>query len=330
MFCNRRVKGSAFHAAILLLAIAASACAQKGESNETLGDKFSPKPATIGGARIDLPATSDKPDFRAGSVKFIGTATVLIEYAGMTILTDPNFLHKGEHVHLGYGLTSDRLTDPAVDFEKLPKIDLVLLSHMHEDHFDKFVQEKMPKTTPIVTTAGAARELEKLGFVNLYPLDTWSNLTVTRNDATLRISAMPARHGPPVVSATLPETMGSMLEFQPASSKTAYRMYISGDTLVYDDIRKIPELYPEIDLALLHLGGTRILNAVLVTMDAEQGMKMLEIVAPQHAVPIHYNDYTVFKSPIEDFETLVRDAGWQEKVTILRHGQSYKFEGRSR
>jgi hypothetical protein len=39
---------------------------------------------------------------RAGSVQFIGTATVLLRYGGLTILTDPNFLHKGDHVHLGY------------------------------------------------------------------------------------------------------------------------------------------------------------------------------------------------------------------------------------
>lgn len=330
MFGYRHGKGTVYHAALLLLAIATSACAQNSGSNETLGDKLGSKPATVDGTRIVLPTIPGKPDFSAGTVRFIGTATVLIEYAGMTILTDPNFLHKGQHVHLGYGLTSERLTDPAVEFDELPSIDLVLLSHMHEDHFDKLVQEKLPKATPIVTTAGAARELEKLGFVNLYPLDAWSSLTIARNDATLRISAMPARHGPPVVSATLPETMGSMLEFQPSKDKTAYRMYISGDTLVYDDINKIPQMYPDIDLALLHLGGTRILNAVLVTMDAEQGMKMLEIVAPRHAVPIHYNDYTVFKSPVEDFEKRVRDAGWQEKVTILKHGQRYVFKGRPR
>lgn len=330
MFMDQLLKKATHGAIVLLLAMAATASAQGGASNETLGDKLEPKPATVGDSTIVLPPMSGSPDFSRGSVKFIGTATVLIEYAGMTILTDPNFLHKGQHVHLGYGLTSKRLTDPAVEFEALPAIDLVLLSHMHEDHFDKLVQKKLPRTTPIVTTAGAARELEKLGFVNLYPLNAWSGLTVTRNGATLRISAMPARHGPPVVSGTLPETMGSMLEFQPAEGKTAYRMYISGDTLVYEDIEKIPKQYPDIDLALLHLGGTRILNMVLVTMDAEQGMKMLEMVAPRHAIPIHYNDYTVFKSPIEDFEKRVRDAGWKEKITILKHGQSYPFKGRSR
>ncbi|HEY0380461.1 MAG TPA: hypothetical protein VGC87_26345 [Pyrinomonadaceae bacterium] len=60
-------------------------------------------------------------DFSAGSIFFVGTATVILRYAGFTILTDPNFLHAGDHVHLGYGLTAERLTNPAIELEDLPR-----------------------------------------------------------------------------------------------------------------------------------------------------------------------------------------------------------------
>ena len=46
-----------------------------------------------------LPAGNEKPDFEHGSIYFVGTATVIIRYAGFTILTDPNFLHAGLPVH---------------------------------------------------------------------------------------------------------------------------------------------------------------------------------------------------------------------------------------
>lgn len=45
--------------------------------------------------------------------------------------TQPNFLHAGDHVHLGPGVSSTRRTDPSVDLHDLPRIDLVLLSHYH-------------------------------------------------------------------------------------------------------------------------------------------------------------------------------------------------------
>jgi hypothetical protein len=53
-----------------------------------------------------------------GSIFFVGNATVILSYAGFTILTDPNFLHRGDHVHLGYGMTAACRTDPALEPER--------------------------------------------------------------------------------------------------------------------------------------------------------------------------------------------------------------------
>src|SRR3982750_1797203 len=92
-----------------------------------------------------LPAGNETPDLASGSVFFVGTATVILRYGGFTILTDPNFLHAGDHVHLGYGLTAARLTNPAIEIEDLPPLDFCVLSHYHGDHFDHIVEEKLQK-----------------------------------------------------------------------------------------------------------------------------------------------------------------------------------------
>ena len=62
-------------------------------------------------------------DYSAGSIFFVGAATVILRYAGFTILTDPNFLHADNHAHLGYGLTAERLTEPALEIEDPPPLD---------------------------------------------------------------------------------------------------------------------------------------------------------------------------------------------------------------
>jgi L-ascorbate metabolism protein UlaG (beta-lactamase superfamily) len=264
-------------------------------------------------------------DLRSGSIFFVGTATVIIRYAGFTILTDPNFLHAGDHVHLGYGLHSERLTNPAIDIEDLPPLDLVLLSHLHGDHFDRVAEEKLDKTVPIVTTPHAARYLEGKGFRPPTALKTWDSLLVRKGDARLRITATPGTHAPGPLRKVLPPVMGSMLEFAGAEGSVQLRMYITGDTLLYDRLKEIPERYPEIDLALLHLGGTRVLG-LLVTMDAKQGVEAMKLIDPRMAVPIHYNDYTVFKSPLDDFKKAITEAGLEERVRYLAHGETYEFE----
>lgn len=273
--------------------------------------------------RLALPA-APAGAIAESSIFFVGTATVILRHAGFTVLTDPNFLHKGDHVHLGYGLTSRRLTSPAIDIDDLPPIDLVVLSHLHEDHFDRLVAERLDKALPIITTPSAARKLRRMGFAAARGLATWESIEVEKGDALLRITSAPGRHGPPIVAKLLPEVMGSVLDF-PGPSGRDLRLYITGDTLVYDAIREIPRRFPGIDLALLHLGGTRIVG-ILVTMDARQGVEAIRVVMPRQAVPIHNDDYTVFKSPLGAFLGEVERAGLANKVRVINRGETYAFD----
>ena len=296
---------------------------------------------------LDLPADGEDADPASGSVFFVGTATVVLRYAGFTVLTDPNFLHAGDHVHLGYGITAERLTDPAMDIDEIPAdVDFVLLSHYHGDHFDHLVERELDRDLPIVTTHHAAEKLAGKEFRETHPLETWETLAVRKGDAALDITAMPGRHGPPVVAKALPEVMGSMLEFYPggagdgrterngtngtsdadgSADGPSLRLYVSGDTLLYDELEEIPERYPEIDLALLHLGGTRILG-VLLTMDAEQGVEAVRLFDADTSIPIHYDDYDVFRSPLSEFEEAVSAAGLDGQVEYLDRGERYTFD----
>src|SRR5689334_20782406 len=173
-------------------------------------------------------------DFSKGSIFFIGTATVLLRYAGFTILTDPNFLHAGDHVHLGYGLTSERLTNPALEIEELPPVDFCILSHYHGDHFDRVAEERLRKDLPIITTEHAASELKEKGFTETIALDTWDAVNVSKGGSRVRVSSMPGKHGPALTELFLPPVMGSMLEFDRAENgRMSLRLYITGDTLVH-------------------------------------------------------------------------------------------------
>ncbi|MGB8506892.1 MAG: MBL fold metallo-hydrolase [Pyrinomonadaceae bacterium] len=275
---------------------------------------------------LSLPSGGgDSNDFNSGSVFFVGTATVILRYAGFTILTDPNFLHAGDHVHLGYGLTSKRLTEPALDIEDLPPLDFCVLSHYHGDHFDHIAEERLRKDLPIITNEHATAALKEKGFTAAHALETWDSVTIEKGGGRVRITSMPGKHAPAVVEPFLPPVMGSMLEFQTDADKTALRLYITGDTLLHDDLQEIPRRYPEIDLAIFHLGGTRILG-LLLTMDAEQGVEAIRIINPREVIPVHYNDYEVFKSPLEDFRKAVEEAGFADRVRYLSHGETYNFE----
>ncbi|CZT13073.1 uncharacterized protein RAG0_16664 [Rhynchosporium agropyri] len=317
-------------------------------------------------ATIELPDAKETkfhptvPGGENASLYFVGTATTILEWAGIRLMTDPNFLHAGDHVHLGPGVTGTRVTDPAVDLHDLPPIDVVLLSHYHADHFDEMVEESLRRDLPIITTPHAKSHLaHKAGkneaFTAVYALDTFDSMIVDVKSATgdesprtkaLRVTAMPGKHVPPGVLGTLndlvgavPPTNGWMLELgtstsptpSPSSFQSSYRIYISGDTLLVPELKSIPERYAgqDIDLMLIHLGGTTIPGPhaplLMVTMDAKQGVELVRLIKPGVTIPVHYDDYDVFLSPLEDFKKEMKEAGLEDRVVYLDRGDEYKF-----
>ncbi|MEW2264892.1 MBL fold metallo-hydrolase [Streptomyces sp. NPDC047853] len=255
---------------------------------------------------------------------FVGNATLLLQYRDLSLLTDPNFLHRGERAHLGYGLTSRRLTEPALDPADLPELDAVVLSHLHGDHWDRRARRSLSRSLPIVTTPHASRRLQGVhGFHRAVGLRTWQEETVRRGGTQVRVTALPGRHaGHPVLRRLLPPVMGSLLEFGPADGPPRHRLYISGDTMPFDGLEEIARRFPGPDLAVLHLGGTTLPGGFVVTMDGRQGAEVARLVRARLVLPVHYGDYTVFRSPIDDFLAEADRAGLADRVVHCRHGQS--------
>ncbi|KAJ5977444.1 hypothetical protein N7501_000786 [Penicillium viridicatum] len=245
--------------------------------------------------------------FNAGeenaSLFFVGTATTILEWAGIRLMTDPNFLHAGDHVHLGPGVSMSRQQVVWQNFN----INLV------RDHFDKKVENSLRRDLPIITTPHAKGHLGfKNGdsFTSLSAIDHFEQIQVSIEGTSglkqprLRVTGMPGKHVPP-----------------------------GGIAQKLNDIAKaeIPKRYAgqQIDLMLAHIGGTTIPSplvgrvmeslALMVTMDAEQGLKLFQLIRPNLTIPIHFDDYVVFASPLEDFQCAIEAAGLTDKVLFLDH-----------
>jgi L-ascorbate metabolism protein UlaG (beta-lactamase superfamily) len=258
------------------------------------------------------------------TLTFGGNATTLLRLGPFTLLTDPNFLHRGQRAHLGYGLRSRRLTDPALVPAQLPTLDAVLLSHMHGDHWDRIATKSLPKDVPVVTTREAARCLHKRGFTDTSELRPWQTHELTSGTTTLRITSVPGVHGPGPLARLLPEVMGSVLELVRggvAGNEVVWRGYISGDTLYRPFLGEVLERCGPLDVLIPHLGGTRVAG-VLLTMDGKQGADLVELLKPPVTVPVHYDDYSVFTSPLGDFVAEVEDRRAPGELRTVGRGQT--------
>ncbi|KAL9598061.1 MAG: hypothetical protein Q9219_004755 [cf. Caloplaca sp. 3 TL-2023] len=232
------------------------------------------------------------------------------------------------------------------------------------DHFDHLVEDSLRRDLPIITTPHAkehltTRKSTQEAFTAVHELGFFEDILVDVDDGAeevkkgkegrgrpaLKVTGMPGKHVPPGVVGTLndliaavPPTNGWMLELgyktDAEDFKCGYRIYISGDTLLVPELEQIPARYATrgkpIDLMLIHLGGTTIpspsLPLLMVTMDAEQGVGLVKLVRPGVTVPVHYDDYDVFLSPLEDFKRKMEEAGLGDKVVYLDRGEEYRFE----
>lgn len=260
------------------------------------------------------------------SLTFVGTATTILRIGGFTVLTDPNFLHRGQRAYLGKGLWSRRLTEPALQPADLPPLDAIVLSHLHGDHFDRVARHGLGREQPVLTTPEAAGPLRRWGF-DVQALDTWEQTELSRGEETLLVEAVPGIHARGLMGRLLPPVMGSVIEHR-VRGELRHRLYISGDTLTGDHVSTIASRHPDIDTAVVHLGGTRVLMHT-VTMDAEQGVDFLRRSTPAHAVPVHHDDYPVFKSPLRAFLDGVRDAGLATQVHPVTRGETLQLEGQA-
>lgn len=123
---------------------------------------------------------------QAMRVTWIGHATVLVQTQGLNILTDPIWSDTAGP----FGFGPRRVAPPAVPFDALPKIDLVLVSHNHYDHMDLATLARLwRRDRPLIVTSlgndalirDAGAEVEGLDWGAARAIRPGITVTVTRN-----------------------------------------------------------------------------------------------------------------------------------------------------
>lgn len=178
-------------------------------------------------------------------LQLLRNATLKLKYAGHTILIDPYFAPK--HSLPPYaGRSPNPLAElPASTDEILDGVELVIVSHLHSDHFDAVAQALVPKHLPIICQPGDEATISGAGFADVAPLlDTtiWHGVTLIRREGS---------HGlGPVV-----DKMGSVMGFSIEATGEP-GVYWAGDTVLYPPVANtISETRPAV--IITHSCGAR-------------------------------------------------------------------------
>jgi L-ascorbate metabolism protein UlaG (beta-lactamase superfamily) len=241
-------------------------------------------------------------------ITHIGGPTVLIEVGEWRLLTDPTFDPAGGSYRFGWGTGSRKLAGPAIAASELGPIDAVLLSHdQHEDNLDAAGRALLPSAGAVITTVSGARRLGG----RARGLEPWAS---TRLEASgrrpIEVEATPCRHGPPLSRPLVGDVIGFALKWEGQEHGV---LWISGDTVLYDGVRRIADRL-QVGTALLHLGGVRfpISGPARYTMTAGEAVELCGLMRPHTAIPIHYEGWKHFREGREAIEREL--AGVPEEV----------------
>ena len=245
-------------------------------------------------------------------IQVLGGPTVLIEYAGLRLLTDPTFDGPGEYPAPLPGFSLFKTAPSPVGPEELGRLDAVLLSHdEHDDNLDRAGRELLNRVPLTLTTvSGAAR----LGG-NARGLTFWEETTITAPDGTVvTVTGLPARHGPEGSEAVSGDVVGFLLTAPGHPS-----VYVSGDNAGMDLVQEIADRYAPVDVAVLFIGGVRhkpFFDGALVTIDNDQAAEAARILQARRVVPAHFEGWAHFQGTREDLAAAFDTAGIGDRLTF--------------
>jgi L-ascorbate metabolism protein UlaG (beta-lactamase superfamily) len=222
------------------------------------------------------------------AITFVNHATFLIQVGGVAILTDPIWSKRASWVG------PRRVRDPGVAYHALPRIDTVLLSHNHYDHFDTPTLKRLRRSfsPTVVAAAGDRPRVERLGFADVRELDWWEETSL----GDVKVTFVPAQH----FSARGLHDRRRSLWGGYVIESGGRLIYFGGDTGYAPHFLEIKARLGAPDIALLPIGAyePRWFIARIHMNPAEAVRAHLDLGA-RHSVGMHFGTFQLTSEPID-------------------------------
>lgn len=287
---------------------------------------------------VDLPHGTSIPDEKIVSpiqVTFVNHATVLLQFSNLNILTDPIWAERASPVSW-FG--PKRYHRPGVDFDDLPPIDYVLISHNHFDHMDLPTLRRLwQKSQPtFIVGLGNSQLLTSLGITKTVELDWWQPYVINED---VTIHGVPAQHWSTRnrIDAFRMLWMGYVIDSSHGP------VYFAGDTGFGPHFQSIMQRFGPMHLSLLPIGAYLPRWFMKYNhLSPDDALKAHQILQSEKSMAIHFGTYpladdeqfetpAIFKKLREDkgitaSEFWLPDPGGRyvlEKSTVSLHGVYY-------
>jgi len=251
------------------------------------------------------------------TLAWLGHSTVLINFLGVTILTDPVLFPRIGIRLPGLTIGPKRLTAPALTYEELPKIDLILLSHAHFDHLDLRTLRCFDETTRVITARATADLLKPARFCDVAELDWGESKMLNSAPGHIDIAAFPVKHwGARTQRDTHRGYNGYLIE------RSGHRIIFAGDTAMTENFAALRR-HGAIDVAIMSIGAYN--PWIQSHCTPEQAVQMANAAGAHFIMPVHHQTFRLsvepFCEPIERFEAALHKT--PERIALREIGETF-------
>lgn len=246
----------------------------------------------------------------------VGGPTVLIEYGGFRLLTDPTFDPPG--LYKAAPVRFEKTTGPALSIEQVGQVDAVLLSHdQHFDNLDGAGREFL-KAQPIVYTTKPGAGRLGGGTRGLAPFESCA--LRHPDGAELLVTATPARHGPVGVEPMSGEVIGFAL----GRRRPGDLLYVTGDTVWFDGTAEVAHRFAP-QVVLMFTGAAEPRGRFHMTMGSEDALEAAHAFPKSTLVAAHNEGWVHLRETQHQLAEVFAKFGLADRLARFERGRPLAF-----
>jgi len=253
------------------------------------------------------------------TVTWVGHATLLVQLDGVNVLTDPQWSQRASPVTFA---GPRRVTPPALAFEALPPIHVVVISHDHYDHLDVATVQRLHAThrPRFLVPLGMKAWFLDLGIGDVDELDWWD----AREVRGVTFTCVPAQH----FAQRSPWDMNRRLWAGWTIGGRDRRLFFAGDTAYFEGFKEIGARLGPFDLAAIPIGAylpPTMMRAVHT--NPAEALDVFRDVRARAMLPIHWGTFDLADEPLTEppllLERHARERGLgPDRVWLFKHGET--------
>jgi L-ascorbate metabolism protein UlaG (beta-lactamase superfamily) len=250
------------------------------------------------------------------TVAWIGHATVLINFFGTWLLTDPVMRSQVGINFVGVTIGPRRLVHPALSVKELPSLDAILVSHAHMDHCDLGTLKQLPRQTQAVVQSGNADLMRRFHRVNEL---AWGE-SVEVGGA--RIEAIEVNHWGARRLTDRHRGYGGFLV-----TKNDRAIVFGGDTAYTRAFGRLRQRNLKIELAILPIGAYN--PYIYAHANPEQAWQMRHEMNATYILPMHHSTFRLSREPVKEpirrLFKAAEDESW--RICLSNPGETWRLPG---